>query len=150
MQLNKFTDYALRILLHLTAAEGNLLTTKDISDIHNARYNHLAKVTQWLAAENYIDTQRGRSGGMRLAISADKINIGELIRKLEDQSVLVECMQADGGSCKLAGSCGLSLALDRARTAFFSVLDEYSLADLIVMHPKMRETLLGIQPARLN
>lgn len=146
MQLSKFTDYALRTLLHVAMANGTLLSTKDISQIHNARYNHLAKVTQWLANEGYIETIRGRSGGMRIAMDAKAINIGGLIRKLENQSSLVECMQADGGTCRLSSACGLSIALQRAQNAFFEVLDTYSLADLIGAHPNMANLLLSIAP----
>jgi len=144
MQLSKFTDYALRTLLHLAMADGRLLSTKDIAGVHDAKYNHLAKVTQWLATEGYIETIRGRSGGMRLANSAEDINIGKMVRKLENQSSLVECMQGDGGNCRLSSACGLSVALRKAQDAFFNVLDEFSLADLITAHPGMINLLLSI------
>ena len=146
MQLTKFTDYALRTLLHLAMADGRLLSTKDIAGIHEARYNHLAKVTQWLAAEGYIITTRGRSGGIRLAKDTKDINIGSIIRKLESQSPLVECMQSDGGNCRLSSACGLSIVLVKAQEAFFKVLEDFTLADLIVEHPGMANLLLSINP----
>ncbi|MCG8490522.1 MAG: Rrf2 family transcriptional regulator [Sneathiellales bacterium] len=144
MQLSKFTDYSLRTLLHLAATGDTLMSTKNIADIHDARYNHLAKVTQWLANEGYIRTQRGRAGGMELALKPEKINIGTITRKLEQKSALVECMQADGGNCKLSPACGLSVALNSAREAFFDVLDGYSLADLISAQPQMINLLLTL------
>jgi Rrf2 family transcriptional regulator, nitric oxide-sensitive transcriptional repressor len=146
MQLTKFSDYALRILLHLALADGRLISTKDIAEIHSAKYNHLAKVTQWLAAEGLIEAIRGRSGGMRLAIAAENINIGKVVRKLEGRSSLVECMQEDGGNCRLSKACGLSIALTKAQDAFFDVLDEFTLTDLILAHPSMTDLLLSIHP----
>lgn len=120
------------------------MSTKDVAGIHDAKYNHLAKVTQWLANEGYIETQRGRAGGMKLALDPAKINIGTVTRKLEKKSALVECMQADGGSCKLSPACGLSFALNQAREAFFSVLDDYTLKDLIAAEPQMLNLLLAL------
>lgn len=146
MQLTKFTDYALRTLLHLAMADGKLISTKDIAEMHGAKYNHLAKITQWLATEGYIETLRGRTGGMRLAVASKDINIGKIIRKLESQTSLVECMQDDGGNCRLSSACGLSIALRKAQNAFFNVLEDFTLADLISTHPGMGNLLLSIKP----
>jgi Rrf2 family nitric oxide-sensitive transcriptional repressor len=105
MQLSKFTDYALRILMHLAVADKHMLTTRQIAEIHNAKYNHLAKVTQWLVRKGYVASVRGRSE-------------------------LVDCLRLDGGSCILAPSCGLTAALRAAQDAFFQSLDTLTLADL--------------------
>lgn len=130
MQLSKFTDYALRTLMHLAVANEHMLTTRQIAEIHDAKYNHLAKVTQWLVREGYVLSLRGRSGGLRLAKGTDVINIGHVVRDLESQSVLVECLRPDGGTCRLAPSCGLTSALKIAQDAFFASLDTLTLADL--------------------
>jgi Rrf2 family nitric oxide-sensitive transcriptional repressor len=145
MQLSKFTDYALRTLMHLAVTEGHTLTTSQIAEIHDAKYNHLAKITQWLVREGYVTSTRGRTGGVSLAKPPGEINLGELVRKLESQSVLVECMRPDGGCCKLAPSCGLTALLTSAQDAFYAVLEDVTLADLTVKNPLM-ERLLG----RLN
>lgn len=130
MQLSKFTDYALRTLMHLAVAKEHMLTTRQIADIHDAKYNHLAKVTQWLVREGYVASVRGRSGGLRLAKEAKNVNIGTILRDLESQSDLVECMRPDGGNCVLSGACGLTSAFGKAQEAFFQVLDAMTLADL--------------------
>ncbi len=145
MQLSKFTDYALRTLMHLAVTEGHMLTTRQIADIHGAKYNHLAKVTQWLVREGYVASLRGRTGGLRLAKPTDAINIGRLVRNLESQSDLVECLRPDGGNCVLAPACGLTSALRDAQDAFFASLDRLTLADLTKRDPPMARLL-----SRLN
>jgi Rrf2 family nitric oxide-sensitive transcriptional repressor len=137
MQLSKFTDYALRVLMHLASADDNLLTTRQISEIHDAKFNHLAKVTQWLVREGYVNSLRGRSGGLRLAKAPKDINVGTIIRELESQHSLVECFQLDGGSCALVGGCGLTSALHEAQEAFFEVLERKTLEDLTINNRKL-------------
>lgn len=130
MQLTKFTDYALRTLMHLAAADEHMLTTRQIADIHDAKYNHLAKVTQWLVREGYVVAVRGRAGGLRLARETKDVNVGHVVRGLESQTELVECLRPDGGNCILAPACGLTAALRSAQDAFYEALDKMTLADL--------------------
>lgn len=147
MQLSKFSDYALRILIHLGAAQGKPLTTGEIAELHNASYNHLAKVTGWLVQEGYALSSRGRGGGLRLARPADQINLGKVLRALEQDKPMVECMSADGGSCRLAPACGLSFALAEAQEAFFLAMERHSLADLTGLSPGMQRLLAQLHPA---
>ncbi len=141
MQLSKFTDYALRTLMHLAVTEGHQLTTRQIADIHDVKYNHLAKVTQWLVREGYAVSTRGRTGGIALIKPPKEINLGEVVRNLESQSDLVECMRPDGGNCILSTTCGLSAALMVAQDAFFAALDKVTLADLTTQNASMLRLL---------
>ena len=131
MQLTKFSDYALRVLIHLAVADGQRLSTRDIAAAQSASFNHLAKVTQWLANEGYVHATRGRQGGMVLARTPEEISIGTLMRKAEAGSAIVECLRADGGACALSPACGLTGILSEAQEAFFACLDTRSLADII-------------------
>lgn len=133
MQITKFSDFALRILIHLAIVDGELRTTREIAKAHNLSFNHLAKVAQWLTNEGYVKSIRGRSGGMRLACSAESISIGELMRKSEQGSPLVECMKGGEGSCcVMMPACGLLPILYDAQEAFFQSLDQRSLQDVIM------------------
>ena len=137
MQLSKFSDYALRVLMHLSASPEKLLSTRQIAEIHQAKYNHLTKVTGWLVSEGYATASRGRGGGLRLAQSPSDINLGKLLKSLEADKPLVECHSADGGQCRLSSTCGLSSVLNEAQEAFFQVLEKYSIADTIQIFPNM-------------
>ncbi|WP_417825032.1 RrF2 family transcriptional regulator [Thalassospira lucentensis] len=144
MQLTRFTDYALRVIMHLAASNGALMSTREIATIHNAKYNHLAKVTQWLAAEGYLETVRGRAGGIALSRKPEDICIGTLVRQLESQSVLVECMREDGGECRLAPACGLAVILKEAEESFFQTLDKMTLADVLSRQRGLFDLLINM------
>jgi Rrf2 family nitric oxide-sensitive transcriptional repressor len=131
MQISKFSDYALRILVHLAVAEDQRLSAREIANAQQLSFNHLAKISQWLTVEGYVAALRGRGGGMVLAKKPSAISIGELLRKLEAGSSLVECLKDDGGCCVFAGACGLAPMLVGAQEAFFAYLDHYTLEDAV-------------------
>ncbi len=141
MQLSKFSDYALRILIHLSASPDRLLSTRQIAELHDVKYNHLAKVTGWLVTSGYAEAVRGRGGGLRLARKPSEISVGAVLRNLEADKPLVECMSEDGGLCRLSPACGLTQALTRAQEAFFAALDDVALADLTKLSPGMSALL---------
>lgn len=146
MQLSKFSDYALRILVQLASSQDRLFSTREIAELHDAKYNHLAKVTQRLANEGYIISVRGRSGGIKLAIPAREIQIGTVIRNFENHTSVIECKNFDGSMCKFSPACGLKRLLNKAQDAFFAVLDECTLEDAINDHPNMRHLLRQLLP----
>ena len=130
MQLSSFTDYTLRVLMHLAVAQGQKLTTRQITEVHGAKFNHLAKVTQWLVREGYVSSTRGRTGGLQLLTDPSMITVGQVVRSLEGQDGIVECMRRDGGTCVLAPVCELKASLYDAQEAFFAALDKKTLAAL--------------------
>lgn len=131
MQITKFSDYALRILIHLAVHDDGLISTRDIAKMQKLPFNHLAKISQWLTHEGYVESVRGRYGGMRLALPPEAISIGGLLRKSERGSPLVECMKESGGCCVMTPACGLLPILTDAQEAFFAVLDDKTLADVM-------------------
>jgi len=137
MQLSSFTDYTLRVLMHLAVAQGQKLTTRQIAEAHGAKFNHLAKVTQWLVREGYVTSTRGRTGGLRLLKDPSSITVGQVVRALESQDGLVECMRNHGSGCVLAPMCELKSSLHEAEEAFFKALDHKTLASLTEKGMKM-------------
>lgn len=150
MQLSMFSDYALRVIVHLASSPDQLLTTRQIASIHNAKYNHMSKVTGWLVSEGYADSLRGRGGGLRLARDPSKIMLGELVRRLEADKPLVECHGVGNCECKLSPSCGLSYALKVAQEAFFEALDPMDLASVIHSSPGMANLLRTLNALNLD
>jgi len=115
------------ILLALQA-EDVLLSIEDISDQLNVSKAHLMKIINQLAALDFVETVRGRAGGVRLHYHPADINVGEVFRQLEEITDIVDCSD---GPCLFQGSCELNAAFDKATEAFLDVLDEYTLADLV-------------------
>jgi Rrf2 family nitric oxide-sensitive transcriptional repressor len=126
MRLKSYTDYALRVLMHLAAKPDRLASIGDMARTYRISHNHLMKVVQDLRKEGFLDAVRGRSGGVRLARPAREISVGDVVRCTEGTFDLVDC-----GSCVIAPACSLTAALHEARGAFMTVLDGYSLADLV-------------------
>jgi Rrf2 family transcriptional regulator, nitric oxide-sensitive transcriptional repressor len=131
MQLTRYTDYALRVLIYLAHKE-ELATINEISVAYKVSENHLMKIVHGLAKLGYINTLRGKGGGMKLARPADKINLGEVVRNTEETLHVVECLAEEyDGDCCLAPSCRLKGVLQEAHDAFFRHLDQYTIKDLI-------------------
>ncbi|WP_227396305.1 Rrf2 family transcriptional regulator [Jeotgalibacillus aurantiacus] len=132
MKLTLYTDYSLRVLIYLGAREQDELSNiQQIADAYSISKNHLMKVTHELGKLGYIETIRGRNGGIRLKRAKQDINIGKVVRETEDHFHLVECFEPGGGNCVISPVCGLKHALAKALQAYLSVLDEYTLSDLV-------------------
>ncbi|MGE0613970.1 MAG: Rrf2 family transcriptional regulator [Hyphomicrobiales bacterium] len=140
MRLTRFSDYSLRVLIHVGTRGDRLSTIDEIAGSFGISRNHVMKVVQRLSSLGYLETLRGKGGGMRLACDPARIGIGRLIRQTEEDMNLVECFQG-GGACAIEPVCALKLALSRALTEFLKVLDEYTLADLIRPRKRLAELL---------
>lgn len=142
MRLTRHSDNALRALIYLGIHSDE--TPSRITDIARRMgmsEDHLAKVVARLAQLGYVDTLRGRDGGVRLAKPAAEIVVGEVVRATEDNLNLVECFDPSTNQCPIAPACALAPALDQALNAFFAVLDRYTLADLVAK-PRALHSLL--------
>ncbi len=128
MQLNSFTDYALRSLI-LLSVEGNdrIISAAEISETFGISRNHLMKVVNKLAQLGYVDTLRGKHGGLKLKMAPVDINIGALIRQTEPMQLL-DCSEK---ACHITRACRLKGVLADAKAAFLAVLDKYTLDDVI-------------------
>ncbi|MBS0273244.1 MAG: Rrf2 family transcriptional regulator [Proteobacteria bacterium] len=131
MRLTLHTDFALRLLMLLALEPDTLHTIEEVATRYQISKNHLMKVAQTLVQKGFVESVRGRSGGLRLAKPAGRINLGAVVRTTEDSLTLVECFDRETNTCIVAPACGLRGPLDEALAAFFAVLNKYSLADLI-------------------
>ncbi|MES2130611.1 MAG: Rrf2 family transcriptional regulator [Pseudomonadota bacterium] len=147
MRLTSYTDYALRTLIYLGQHAEQLATIQDIADLHGISKNHLMKVVNHLAQGGYVDTVRGRHGGLRLARTPDAINIGDVVRHTETDFFMAECFGPEHSECAYASACILKGALGRATAAYLAVLDALTLADLIAPIVRQRQHALTRVPA---
>ncbi len=132
MRLTRYTDYAIRVLLYLGAQPEKICSISEIARAYGISQNHLMKVAHDLGKAGYVEGVRGRSGGIRLVKPADRINVGDVVRRMEEGFELVEC-----GTCVIAPACGLTGVLDEALAAFMAILDRYTLADLLEKRSKL-------------
>ncbi len=131
MRLTLYSDYCLRVLIYLGLKDGELATIREIAERYEISRNHLMKVVYELNRLGYIETLRGKHGGMRLNQPPEEIGLGALIRQTENDMQLVECFGTEN-RCRLTGACTLQSVLDEALRAFLEVLDRYTLADLLM------------------
>lgn len=131
MQLTKFTDYSLRVVMYLARHPEGLATIAEISKAYDIPAAHLMKVVHRLGQRGYIVTVRGKGGGMRLARAPDMINIGDLVRDTEDNMDIAECFGSVKRSCPMLPACVLKSVLTEARKSFLATLDFYRLSDLV-------------------
>ena len=144
MQLKKYTDYALRVLIYTgTKPNDELASIKEISEVFNISQHHLGKIVFDLNKMGLLETMRGRNGGIRLAKPASEINVGLLVRSLESDFNLLECFDKGTNHCVITPACTLKHALNKALHAFFKVLDEYTVQDLISNEEELR-ALMGM------
>lgn len=141
MQLTLFTDYALRSLIYLGARPHETVPASAISDAFGISPDHVAKVAKWLAQREYVTTQRGKAGGLRLARAPETIGIGPLVRETEANLTLLECFDAERNTCPISPACKLKQVLHEARQAFLSTLDRYTLADLVGNAPELLQLI---------
>lgn len=137
MKLTLFSDYSLRVLLYLATNDQRLVTLAEISRAYGISQHHVVKVVQHLVEEGFVESTRGRGGGIRLAKPPSAINVGALVRMTEPGLELVECFDRRTNSCPIASACGLKSVFEDAQSAFFDVLDRHTLADFLPRAPAL-------------
>jgi Rrf2 family nitric oxide-sensitive transcriptional repressor len=137
MRLTKWTDYSLRVLLHCAATRNREtpVTISEIAERHDISRSHLMKIVMTLSSLGWIESSRGRSGGIRLSVDPQHIHIGDVVRQTETDFHIVECFDEASNACRLNGRCKLKSVLKRASDSFLRELDQVTLADLLPSAP---------------
>ncbi len=148
MRLTKQTNYAVRMLMYCAANEGRLSRIPEIARAYNVSELFLFKILQPLNKAGLVETVRGRNGGVRLGRAATKITLFDVVRVTEDSFAMAECFEDGAVECPLVDSCGLNSALRKALNAFFDVLADYTIDDLVKARPQIN-MLLGLDPMPL-
>jgi Rrf2 family nitric oxide-sensitive transcriptional repressor len=130
MKLTSFTDYSLRVLIYLAAEPERRATIAEISKVFDVSENHLTKVVHFLGKQGWITTVRGKGGGLSLAMPAQAICVGKVLRDTEGNEGPAECLGEEESTCAIVSCCQLKGALAEALHAFYAVLDRYTLADI--------------------
>lgn len=129
MQLTRFSDYAIRLLILLALEGGGPITIGSAAENLRISKNHLVKVANLLMRGGYIEGIRGRAGGIQLKKSPQEITLGQIVRLTEPSLALVECMSVPG-SCSLERVCKCPHYLFKGMEAFLRELDGATLASV--------------------
>lgn len=143
MRLTVYTDYGLRLLMYAALKDGELATIQEVADAYGISKNHLMKVAFDLGRHGFLETVRGRGGGLRLARAAERIRVGDVVRAMEEDFTLVECFAAKKNTCRVTRGCRLKGALNEALKAYLAVLDKCTLADLTARNASLGKILLS-------
>jgi Rrf2 family nitric oxide-sensitive transcriptional repressor len=130
MRLTLYTDYSLRVLMFAGVKGAELSTIGEIAEHFDVSRSHLMKVVHRLGQLGYLETVRGKKGGFRLMRKPRDINVGAVVRDIEEELGVVGCLQ-ESRYCRIEDSCVLRRILRDATTAFLGVLDQYTLEDLL-------------------
>ncbi|MEC4726343.1 Rrf2 family transcriptional regulator [Shewanella sp. D64] len=141
MQLTRYTDFGIRTLMYLALQpdRDTLFRIAEITDVFELSPNHVSKIVHHLGKLGYLETIRGKSGGFRLGMPARDINVGQLVRVLENSLAPIDCSKP---YCRFTPSCQLRGVLAEAVSAYLAVLDKYSLEDIV----SNRQELLNLLP----
>lgn len=145
MRLTKHTDYALRVLIYVAAADGRQVSTDEISEAYGISAHHLVKVVGTLGRAGFLAVKRGRGGGVTLARDPEELRLGEVLEATEPDFAMVECMQEGNTECPLTGACSLVSPLYEAQRAFIASLDQYTLADVLNRRTRTYRRRLGLE-----
>lgn len=129
MQISKFADYGYRVLIYLAQSPERIVTMREISEFHGISLEHLRKVVHELSRQEFIETFKGKQGGLKLKRQPADILLGEVLVVMENRSPLIEC--AGKQPCRLAPGCRLEGYFREAEREFYEVLDRYRLSDVI-------------------
>lgn len=143
MRLTKQTNYGLRILMYCATNDVGLSRIQDIAKSYGVSETFMFKILQSLVKAGFVETVRGRNGGIKLAQPAANITMLNVVKVTEDQFLMAECFDAEFADCPLIDACNVNKALREALNAFFDVLSRYTIADLVENRVSMM-TLLGI------
>lgn len=131
MELSRFSDYSLRVLMYAAARENQKVTLGELALAYRISHHHLVKIVHYLGKMGYLSNRRGRSGGILLGRKPGEIRVGDVIRHTETHFNLAECFNPATDACRISPTCRLKGVFHEARDAFLDVLDNYTIEDLV-------------------
>lgn len=141
MRLTQYTNYAMRTLMYCALQRDQVVRIADIASDFGISRAHLLKIARQLGQLGYLETLRGRNGGIRLAMAPEQVSVGEVVRIFEASCAFVECFSSETNRCPIAGPCKLTGLFRQALEAFYKELDSVTLGDLVHEGDSLRERL---------
>lgn len=117
------------------------VTVDEVAETYGISRHHLVKIVHQLGRRGYLETYRGVGGGFILALPPDQIDVGAIVRLGEESDSVIDCKNRREGACRIRSVCRLKGVLNEAAAAFFGVLDNYTIADLVAEPSQLRRAL---------
>lgn len=136
MQVTRFTDFALRVLMQLALREGEICKTGEMASTFAISKHHLTKVIQELQRQGWVITHSGVNGGVQIQSHTLDLNLKDLVLAIESFD-LAECFDSGNNACPITSICRLRGIWGEARDAFLQVLAQYTVRDLIARREEM-------------
>ena len=149
MQLTRRADFALRVLIHVAAHPDERITAARVAQDFGLSSHHISKVAMELVHQGWLRGVRGRTGHLQLAVPAEQIRVGDVVRAMEPDGPLVECFDPETNTCPIVGACRLERVLGEALDCFVTTLNKYTLADMLVNQPHLVRKLARARAAVL-
>ncbi len=142
MRLARGTDFAYRILMLAAMNRNRSLTIEMASQALGLSRAHLMKLIAKLSTHGFLETTRGRGGGMVLGKDPKDIRLGDVAEVMEADFGLVECLYRNESHCTMFGGCELTFIMHRAVRGFLDLLNDYSLEDILTKSQNSEDLIL--------
>lgn len=138
MKISTKGRYALRLMLDL-AIMGNdaPVRVKDIAKRQDISVKYMEQIITILSRAGYLRSNRGPQGGYRLAKDPKEYTVGMILRLTEGSLAPVACLEDDPNMCDRQDTCVTLKIWKELDEAINSVVDKYTLADLVELHNEM-------------
>ena len=137
MKLSKRGEYALRALIDLGIASElgwPMLQISELATKEKLPIKFLEQIFTQLKAAGFVKSRRGKFGGYSLARPMSRIKFGAVIRLIDGPLAPIRCVSATSYarcSCPDEVHCGLRMLMFDVRNAISTVLDRFTLADIV-------------------
>jgi Rrf2 family protein len=137
MKLTKRGEYALRTLIRLGVAQKldeGVLSVSTLAEGEHLPFKFLEAILYELRGAGYVESQRGKHGGTRLAKPMKQIKMGEVVRLIDGKLAPIGCASEtayEPCSCPDEEHCGLRMLMIDVRNAIANILDRYTLEDVV-------------------
>ena len=137
MKLSKRGEYALRALIDLGIASEfgwPMLQVSELASKEKLPTKFLEQIFMQLKAAGYVKARRGKFGGYSLARPANRIKFSAVIRLIDGPLAPIRCVSQTAYvrcSCPDEVHCGLRMLMLDVRNAITTLLDRYTLADIV-------------------
>ncbi len=132
MRISTRGRYALRMLLDLAENQGDgFVALKEVARRQEVSKKYLEQIIPILNRSGLLKTSRGFQGGYRLALSPEKLRVGDVLRATEGDLAPVACLEKKPNTCARSGECATLFLWEGLEKVVADYLDGVTLRDIL-------------------